>query len=572
MYCDSDVPAGASIAAPGVAERTRGLVRWICTKNPFYVLSALFVIVGLWISFGAQVRAEQSWALILGLSGYTLLLAVPALLLVRYGGVWEDVRTVLLLVVLMFLATSVTFDEALAHAPKVGISCYAAGLLFALALSVTMLRGMRLVLPAWFAVPYYLSLALFFLYPVALVPLVSQPRSEALEWALFGFSPAAGLVALTLLPAIRRGARYVAQNGSPWRWPWYPWSLFVFLAVGAAGRSYLLCWSMQHVERSEPERLIFGPYFLVPLLLAVAVLVLELGLVARSGRVLRVALALPTGLVALAMTGERPDDLYEGFLTLLTGRLGGTPLYLTLLLAAGFYAYAWLRRVPRADTGLVVAVAALTVVAPETRNPGGLVALQPLPLLALAALELGLGFRRRSSPRCVAGAVCLCVAARAALGADAGRTIAVFHLAVASALVLGAWFDDALGRLLRRGAVALVLLACLGVLSGRWEHAAFDPAWFRTGYVLAATGLLAAYAWQGSDRVARLGACLTLASWLLTLGWESYAPLRRVIVGLDFIATGLLLLGLAELTSLAKAGLVRWPIVRKRRSVPTVLE
>ena len=51
--------------------------------------------------------------MMLGMAGYTLLLAVTACLLVRFVGVWDDVRTVLLLVVLMFLATSVTFDEVL---------------------------------------------------------------------------------------------------------------------------------------------------------------------------------------------------------------------------------------------------------------------------------------------------------------------------------------------------------------------------------------------------------------------------------------------------------------------------
>jgi hypothetical protein len=205
MSWGTEIDARALPAAPDLARRTRSLFRWIGTKNPFYVASALCVLLGLWISFGAQVRAEQTWALMVGLAGYTLLLAVPALLLVRYGGVWEDVRTVLLLVVLMFLATSVTFDEALARTPARGIACYLGGFVFAVALSTLMLRGMGLVLPGWFAMTYYLSLALFFLYPVALVPLVDRPRSEALQWSLFGFSPAAGLVALALLPAIRRG-------------------------------------------------------------------------------------------------------------------------------------------------------------------------------------------------------------------------------------------------------------------------------------------------------------------------------------------------------------------------------
>ena len=112
---------------PTLSRGTRGLIRWVCTNNPFYVLSALLVLVGLWVSFGAQVRAEQTWALMSGMAAYTLLLAVPACLLVRFGGVWEDVRTVLLLVVLMFLATSVTFDETLARSPGLGIACYLGG-------------------------------------------------------------------------------------------------------------------------------------------------------------------------------------------------------------------------------------------------------------------------------------------------------------------------------------------------------------------------------------------------------------------------------------------------------------
>jgi hypothetical protein len=73
-----------------------GLIRWVCTSNPFYVLSALLVCLGLWVSFGAQVEAYQTWALLFGMAGYTLLLAVTACLLVRFVGVWDDVRTVLL--------------------------------------------------------------------------------------------------------------------------------------------------------------------------------------------------------------------------------------------------------------------------------------------------------------------------------------------------------------------------------------------------------------------------------------------------------------------------------------------
>jgi hypothetical protein len=132
-----------------------GFIRWVCTKNPFYVLSAALFLMGLRISFGAQVLEVENWALMSGLAGYTLLLAVTACLLVRYGNVWNDVRTVLLLVVLMFLATSVTFDEVLVQNPGRGFVCYLGGLLFAIVLSEGILRGIRLVLPALFRLPYY---------------------------------------------------------------------------------------------------------------------------------------------------------------------------------------------------------------------------------------------------------------------------------------------------------------------------------------------------------------------------------------------------------------------------------
>ena len=48
------------------------------------------------------------------------MLAAAALVLVRFAGIWNDVRTVLLLVVFMLLSTSVTFDELLAMAPESG--------------------------------------------------------------------------------------------------------------------------------------------------------------------------------------------------------------------------------------------------------------------------------------------------------------------------------------------------------------------------------------------------------------------------------------------------------------------
>src|SRR5437016_5161215 len=141
-------------SAPPLARRAQGLIRWVCTSNPFYVLSAGLFLLGLWVSFGGQAQVEETGALMSGLAGYTLLLALTACLLVRFGNVWDDVRTVLLLVVLLILATSVNFDEVLVFHPRQGRACCLVGLFVAVTLSEGLLRGIRLSLPALFRVPY----------------------------------------------------------------------------------------------------------------------------------------------------------------------------------------------------------------------------------------------------------------------------------------------------------------------------------------------------------------------------------------------------------------------------------
>ena len=178
-----------------------GALGWICTANPFYVISAGLFLAGLWLSFGDPMLIENTWAMIIGLGAYTLLLAGTAFILVRWMKLWDDARTVLLLLVLMFLATSVTFDEALVvdtvdpegnGIPVRGIICYVAGFLFAVAVSAGLLRGIGLKLPAGYRLPYYLMLALFFGYPMALSRYLSEPNGDALRWGMFGFSSVAG--------------------------------------------------------------------------------------------------------------------------------------------------------------------------------------------------------------------------------------------------------------------------------------------------------------------------------------------------------------------------------------------
>ncbi len=550
MASFNDVPI---VSAPSPDGGARRVVRWLCTSNPFYVLSAGLFLAGLRISFSPATKEVETWALVAGLASYTLLLAITAFLLVRFCRVWDDARTVLLLVVLMFLATSVTFDELLISNPDLGAGCYLGGLLFAVVLSEGLLFGMRLRLPLVFRIPYYLILALFFLYPLLLGQLQAEEHSEDLMWGLFGFSAVAGAVFLTLLPAIRQGAESVRANGSPWPWPFYPWALFVMLGLAVPVRALLLCFSMH--QPNDPylyDRLIFGPYFLVPFGLALAVLLLEVGLVSSRRGLQGLAMFLPLGLILVAMVGHRSDPIYEDFIHLFFARLGGDPLFLTLLALVVFYSYAALRSVPAAVDALTGVLLALAVVGPQSLTQVAFHPPQALPILAAALVQIVLGHWRRRSWRCLAGSV----------GLVAGSALVwpgpvVFHLGVLAMLLIGAAFEDGLARFLRRLGSTLVVLACLAALFVPLDEETL-PREMQEGYPLILATFLAVYGRRLNDRVVLVLAGLILTVWLAVAGGRGYSTLRLILKGLDYLALSLGLFVLALLISLDKAGVLTW--------------
>jgi hypothetical protein len=565
-----DRPTPDAPKRPAPASR---LVRALYTHNPFYVISADLIFIGLRMSFDPTARDFDTWALISSLAGYTLLLATTACLMVRFGKVWDDMRSVLLLIVMMFLAISATIDDVLILRPRVGLALAVGGLAFSVLVSEGLLRGMRLWMPALYRGPYYLILALFFLYPVALRPLLASPDSPISCWSLFGFSTAAGLAFLTLLPAIRRGSRYVKGNGSPWRWPLYPWSLFFFLGLGVCARSYYLCISLHNVEG---YRSIFGAYFLVPFGFAVAVLMLEGGLASGKRGLTDLAMALPVGLVALAMVGHRADPVYWRFLTMFREGLGVSPPAAALLVATAFYGVAALRSVELARGFAMASLVALSVVGPETLGPSSLTGPIPWPLLPVALIQGWLAIRRNESCRAMFASALL-VAVASSLVDESWSVeragVVAFHLGVVALLALGAFFDDDLGRRLRRGGAALLLAGSLMMLSDVPRFAFGLPASWQWAYPVALAAVAAGYGFLvgGWPFFATSGAIL--ATVLALFGSRGYVILRQQVVGLDRIAWGLASFLLAALISLWKAGLLQrwcakarpWFAVRVRR-------
>ncbi|MDB5349125.1 MAG: hypothetical protein JWN86_372 [Planctomycetota bacterium] len=535
----------------------RGLVRFLCSSNPFYAISAVLVLLGLRSSYDPGAAAFPTWALLAGLSAYTMLLAGTACFLVRRGAVWDDVRTLVLLVAMVLLAIPAFFDDILARDPRLGIGCELGGLLFAVLISEAMLRGLALRLPAGFRVPYHLTLALFFLHPVALVPLLRSADDPALMWALFGFPAAAGAVALTLLPATRRGPAYVAKNGSPWRWPLYPWSLFALMSVGVCARAFSLCLAVNYSGGTSGyegiDTTIFGPYFLIPFGMAIAILLLESGIATKSRLAMRTALAMPILLVGLAALGHRSDPAYQRFLQLFADGAGGSPMYVALVATALYYAVATWRRVPGSVDFLTAAIVAMSVVGPKTLDGSDLISPTAPPLLAASAIQIVLAISRRSSWRAILAVVGLTTAtAVGPIGWEtAMRHFAAAHLALAGAMLIGGIFRGEVARFLR--GISALVLAFAATVPIWYAPTSISEDLFRVYPIVPIIAALG-YGHFLGGKLFFLAATAGISCWISIFGGRTYAALRRSVVGLDQIALGLLFFSLAASISLIKAG------------------
>lgn len=543
----------------------RGLVRFICSHNPFYVISAWFVFSGLRVSFDTGGEEFETWALVGGLAGYVLLLAGAACLLIRLGSVWEDVRSLIVLILLMFLAISVSLDGAIAHRPEQGRQWLVGALALAIAISEALVRGLRVRFPWGYRAPYYLILSLFFLYPVVLSPVVLQPESLALQWGLFGFSAAAGVAFLTLLPAVRRGPDYVRDNGTPWSWPLYPWTVFVVLGFAVCLRAYYLCESLHFVGGMAT---IFGPYFLVPWFIAVGFLMLQRAITSGRTSAQVWALAAPVVWLLLANEPRNFDSVHVAFLRTFSQTLHGSPLYLTLLLVVAYYAIAAVRRVRAAYDALSLSLTALAAIGPDTYRLDGPVELSAWPLLAVAALQLPAAVRRNDSRRTLAAALCLVTGTAIALPGDwlwRHNGLAPAACVVASLLAIGATFRDPFARWLQSCAATLMLVGGVALVADSrqfWQ----DRPWLLSSLsVFALSALAVAYGRALENRNFYVTAAVALLAWLADSLVRGYGLLRPHVVGLEQIVWGAAFFLLAMLISLLKTRVFAERMLLRRR-------
>jgi hypothetical protein len=485
------------------------IVKYLYTHNPFYAISAVLMLYALRAAY--EVMGSQTtncWLMAGALAGYTLTLAGIGVWIVRWGKVWEDARSILLLLLLLFLAVSISTDDLFVKAETsssatVLLLC---GFLFSAAVSEGVLWGAGIRLGMKYRVPYHLMLALFYLAPWFYSPGLHPQFEVWLNWLLLLFPCVAAVLFLSLIPAVRGGARYLAANGTPWPWPWFPGAAFGVIAGAVSLRSYALTmtfgldgdiWKKLPSGRAIVFDTIWGTYFLVPLGFAILILLLEIGLVAANRQMTRRVVNGAGALLLLALPWAG-DTVFLGFLRTFVGTIG-SPVWLTLWALVAFYGYAWLRGVTHAVHHGLVACALLAVIGRQTIDLATLTAPQPWPLLAFGAILLARGIWLRSSPSCAAASVALAGGIWFLFPQTAlveWRIPICGNFLWAALGVIGLLFQDSLARRLRILVAALFPIAALLALVG--EPAASVPVLVRGLYVVLLAGLclLIARVWR----------------------------------------------------------------------------
>lgn len=542
-----------SVTAPPMPS----ILRFLYVHNPFYLISVCCVLYGIKSAFRpGDVDYIDPWALMSVLCGFTSVMAITAYLVVRIGKVWEDARSIALSLLLLFVAISISFDELINLRPEDAPALLTFAFAFVVLISEAVFRGLRIRLPALFRVPFHAFLALFFFAPLWVSPVSNGLSTLAVRERIAAFPALAGLLALTLLPAIHRGRQYVRENGTPWSWPLYPWSLFFFVACAVIGRSYALSISFDPLEGLDSA---FGLYLLIPFFLAVFVLLLEMSIVEQCPALRRFVLFAAPLLLVLAQPPLHSSLAFDSVREHLTQRFG-SPVYLTALSLSLLYAMGWVRGVRGAELGMnLMLVLTAAVGEPESaalREDAWLF----WPLAVVAVTQAWFAAQRGSSLRAFAAGAVLLLALRqlqwpSAL--DASTDPVSLHAVLALGLVIGLTFRDRFAECLRAAtALALPLLSLAALLQYHAGTLNLLPAILYVGGLTVVAGVLW---WWTVLRWYQLALAALLALELSALSAVGFWALQQHI-GLPAAAAlsgGTLSFALAALISARKAGRLR---------------
>ena len=529
------------------------LVKLIYNHNPFYLISAGLVLYGIQTTFQDNGRtALDPWLLAGLLSGFITLLALTGYLIVRLGRVWDDARSIFMVILLLFFALSVSFDSHCLTSPSTAFLMLSLGFCFSALVTELILLGLQIKFPFQFRLPFYLILACTFFFPLVIAWQNNHYPNWDTRWFIGAFPLLCALSILTLIPAIRKGSSMVAKNGTPWQWPWFPFAAFVLLIVGLCGRSVLLAMAF---DPSMGPGSIFGGYFLIPILFACLVVLVEIGRQEKITSIQTFGLGMFPLLIPLALNGS-PDPGQATFYADITSTIGA-PVWLTILAVALFFAVSSIREIKGAATLLVCAMIAVAFTTPTGHLASSLAEVSVWPCVVLSLLQLRTAKRRAQSWNwliAMSWLAPLIGLLSQPLGQPELRIALAGHWILLAACVIGFRFQDRFAMQLR--VLFALVIPTLAMASLIYWLATNQPGWTQVAYVGCLLLFNFAIYRLSSDKLFAWTSSLTLGIGILSILWQIRERIELETEGLaGFLLLSILFFAIGVFVSCLKAGL-----------------
>ena len=343
----------------------KSFLKWLYDANPFYLISTCLILYAQTVIFNTG-NLDLNTAISAGIiAGFTLLLMTAAVLILRLGKVWNDLRSITLIITVLLFFLSVSLDRIVLDGLKTGLLWQGGCLLFALAVSYIIYRELKIHLSKNFLIASCAFLALFFLYPSLSAYLVNENvgnPAPAIQ-SIFLFPVISSILFLFLIPAARQGKDAVKANPTPWRWPLCPWIIFGIFWLAAGFRTYLLTISFYGGRGVGPYSKLetgFSMYMLIPLVLSACILLIEYGIANRKQWVQSAALAGPVLFFLMVIPIFHRPRPYYIFLEAVLGK-NGNPLIFGAAAALIFYVYALIRRIKYTEISLAAVLLLMTI-------------------------------------------------------------------------------------------------------------------------------------------------------------------------------------------------------------------
>lgn len=548
-----DIPQSTSSSKPAGFK----IARLLCYQNPFYLISAAIVLYGFSAAVTPAEIGNQTWALAGLFAGYTTLLALSAWAIVKFGKVWDDARSILMVLLLLFLALSSSVDFLCIKDPQTALALALAGFGFSVLLTECLVRSLGIRFKLLFRGSLYLLLGISFLFPLSFsIHQLYFPHLDS-RLLVLAFPIVCAVGFLSLVPAIRMGRRYAAKNGTPWNWPLYPWSVFVLLLVGLCFRIAMITWAFD----SSAGVGMLGPWLYIPVLFAVSWLLIEFGIVEANGALRKFGLALLPVAIYMAVDRSTPktSQLYHEI-----ANNFASPVWMTFVGIVAVYAISLLRGVREAKKFLGVSLVAIAFMGTDGRWIDSVAGLQGWPFVGLATLLIAT-WNGAGSRRWLAVSACLSVpiAQTAAFvgtiwNEELSPPVVWCCLVLLSAFLICMIHNDRFAKQIRVVLSFAFPVVAIGIVVGSIHETRYIRADAMT--ILFGIASVTAYGLRGSRLHLSSAACSTgaiatravtgadsLATLQLWLGVESLQLIQFLAAGL-----GCLLLGL--LVSAAKAG------------------